>query len=186
MDQRYAHADSKALRLGFRHRLREFACPSLCPRADLALSQLHSQISAALQAVRLISPSPIVLQVAGVFLPFVSRLEIHQPYLIRFDAVNRMIEEMSSDPASDFGEFVRMQSSLPECRGMSLGSYLLKPIQRLMKYPLFFKVGDLSFRARESSLTLQSYSNSPNSPHPPIPTISTRSTSSTRPIPSFV
>lgn len=73
-------------------------------------------------------------------MPFVPRLETHQPYLIRFEAVTQMIEKLAADPASDFGDFVRRQSALPECRGLSLVSYLLKPVQRLMKYPLFLRV----------------------------------------------
>lgn len=100
---------------------------------------LHSQISTGLEAAR--EPSfPIVARIADAFLPFVTRLEVHQPYLVRFESVTKAIDDMASDAASDFGEFVRMQSSLPECASLSLSSFLLKPVQRLMKYPLFFKV----------------------------------------------
>ncbi|GAA5924999.1 hypothetical protein JCM10213_000500 [Rhodosporidiobolus nylandii] len=99
---------------------------------------LHSQISAALDAARE-AQYPVVLKLAEAFLPFVQRLEVHQPYLVRFEAVTRSIDEMTADMESDFGEFVRMQSSLPECGALSLSSFLLKPVQRLMKYPLFFK-----------------------------------------------
>ncbi|GAA6019683.1 hypothetical protein JCM11491_004882 [Sporobolomyces phaffii] len=102
---------------------------------------LHSQIFDALEAVRCASPSssPVVARIADAFLPFVARLEVHQPYLVRFEAVTRQIDDMTADPTSDFGEFVRMQSSLPECGSLSLSSFLLKPVQRLMKYPLFFR-----------------------------------------------
>ncbi|GAA6000011.1 hypothetical protein JCM10207_006012 [Rhodosporidiobolus poonsookiae] len=99
---------------------------------------LHNQISAALDAVRE-KQYPVVLKLADALLPFVQRLEVHQPYLVRFEAVTRSIDEMTADPNDDFGEFVRMQSSLPECGSLSLSSFLLKPVQRLMKYPLFFK-----------------------------------------------
>ncbi|GAA5878188.1 hypothetical protein JCM1840_004030 [Sporobolomyces johnsonii] len=99
---------------------------------------LHSQVSAALEDART-AQQPVVLKIADAFLSFVSRLEVHQPYLVRFETVTRSIDEMTADPASDFGEFVRMQSSLPECGSLSLSSFLLKPVQRLMKYPLFFK-----------------------------------------------
>ncbi|GAA5917661.1 hypothetical protein JCM6882_003427 [Rhodosporidiobolus microsporus] len=99
---------------------------------------LHSQISAALDLARE-KQYPVVLKLAEAFLPFVQRLEVHQPYLVRFEAVTRSIDEMTADQESDFGEFVRMQSSLPECGSLSLSSFLLKPVQRLMKYPLFFR-----------------------------------------------
>ncbi|CAH7673306.1 Dbl homology domain-containing protein [Phakopsora pachyrhizi] len=81
----------------------------------------------------------MILKVADTYLRFIPRLEIYQPYLVRFEEVNQLIEELSSDQNSDFGEFVRMQSGLEECGRMSLSSFLLKPVQRLMKYPLFFK-----------------------------------------------
>lgn len=100
---------------------------------------LHSQISTVLQSYRL-SHLGIVSKIADALLPFVERLEVHQPYLVRFEAVTRSIDEMTADLDSDFGEYVRMQSSLPECAALSLSSFLLKPVQRLMKYPLFFKV----------------------------------------------
>ena len=36
-------------------------------------------------------------------------------------------------------EFLQQQASLPQCRGLQLESYLIKPVQRLTKYPLFWK-----------------------------------------------
>ncbi|KAL8281063.1 hypothetical protein RQP46_006421 [Phenoliferia psychrophenolica] len=103
---------------------------------------VHARISDALQVAiekSRLSGSPILAKVADVFLPYVGQLEVHQPYLVRFEAVTQAIDSMTADSASDFGEFVRMQSSLPECGALSLSSFLLKPVQRLMKYPLFFK-----------------------------------------------
>lgn len=100
---------------------------------------LHAQIATALESAR-ISHHPLVLNVAEAILPVVARLDIPLPYLVRFETVTKAIEAMTVDVTSDFGEFVRLQSSLPECAALSLGSFLLKPVQRLMKYPLFFKV----------------------------------------------
>ena len=36
-------------------------------------------------------------------------------------------------------DFLTTQAALPQCRGLSLESYLIKPVQRLTKYPLFWK-----------------------------------------------
>lgn len=80
------------------------------------------------------------MRISSTMMPFVPRLEIHQPYLIRFEAVTKLIETLAAEPSSDFGEFVRRQSALPECRGLSFSSHMLKPVQRLMKYPLFLRV----------------------------------------------
>lgn len=103
---------------------------------------LHSQLTAALQDCRY-AQGHLVYRLAEVILEFIPRLEVHLPYLVRFDAVTHTINDMLVKSDSDFGEFVRMQQALPECGSMSLTSFLLKPVQRLMKYPLFFKVSEL-------------------------------------------
>ncbi|CDR40401.1 hypothetical protein NBRC10512_006249 [Rhodotorula toruloides] len=99
---------------------------------------LHSQMLRTLQRAQE-HQSPIVTHLADSLLPFVSRLEAYQPYLIRFEVVTNLIDELAANPLDRFGEFVRLQSGRPECGGLSLASFLLKPVQRLMKYPLFFK-----------------------------------------------
>jgi len=103
------------------------------------IMHLHSQISSALHATRS-AQYPVVIQIAETLRPFVPRLELHQPYLVRLESVSSAIEVMGKDMHSDFGEFVRIQTASPECESMNLPSFLLKPVQRLMKYPLFFKV----------------------------------------------
>ena len=100
---------------------------------------LHGQICSALRCAQT-GQRPVVWRVADAILPFVGRLEVHQPYLARFEDVTTIINQLTNDTNSDFGEFVRMQQSLPECGSLPLTSFLLKPVQRLMKYPLFFKV----------------------------------------------
>lgn len=103
---------------------------------------LHAEMSAMTERYRLrqTHTDGLVLRIADAFLKFVSRLEVHQAYLVRFSEVTASIEAMTCDIESDFGEFVRMQTSLPDCGHMNLPSFLLKPVQRLMKYPLFYKV----------------------------------------------
>ncbi|KAG0150032.1 hypothetical protein CROQUDRAFT_653030 [Cronartium quercuum f. sp. fusiforme G11] len=85
------------------------------------------------------SEERLVERIADRWLGYVPKLEVHQSYLVEFERVSKLLEEMSADRASDFGEFLRMQSELDLCGRMSLSSFLLKPVQRLMKYPLFFK-----------------------------------------------
>ncbi|SCV72134.1 BQ2448_4828 [Microbotryum intermedium] len=104
--------------------------------ADLVY--LHSQIAEALQKARGTKPQDVVTRIADVFTPFIPQLEIHLPYLVRFEIVTRLIERMATDQNSDFGAFIRMQTR-SFLGGMTLSSFLLKPVQRLMKYPLFFK-----------------------------------------------
>ncbi|KAK4699527.1 hypothetical protein P7C70_g6732, partial [Phenoliferia sp. Uapishka_3] len=103
---------------------------------------VHNRISEALQhaiETNCTPRYPLVTRIADVLLPYVTQLEVHQPYLVRFETVTKSIDSMTADSTSDFGEFVRMQSRLPDCGALSLSSFLLKPVQRLMKYPLFFQ-----------------------------------------------
>lgn len=73
--------------------------------------------------------------------PFVYRLEVHQPYLVHLEQVTKELDGIVQDHENKFGQFIRSQSTSPECGNMGLASFLLKPMQRLTKYPLFFKVG---------------------------------------------
>ena len=66
-------------------------------------------------------------------------LTCHEAYIIRFEGVVQLVEENVRDPSSFFGEFVRMQMKDDVLGSMSLGSMLLKPVQRLTKYPLFIR-----------------------------------------------
>ena len=74
------------------------------------------------------------------FRTWVPRLHMHEWYLLRFEGVVQLVEDNVRDPTSVFGEFVRMQMKHEVLGAMSLGSMLLKPVQRLTKYPLFLKV----------------------------------------------
>lgn len=104
--------------------------------------QFHSKVSSALQRARA-QQQPLVVQIADSILKYIPRLEVHQPYLVRFETVTATIEEMLRTSDSVFGQFLKMQMLLPECGSMSFSSFLLKPVQRLMKYPLFFKVSSV-------------------------------------------
>lgn len=129
---------------------------------------LHTQISSELRSAQA-AQQALTLRIADVFLKYITRLEVHQPYIVRFAHVTQVIDAMTSDVNSDFGEFVRMQQGLPECGSMTLSSFLLKPVQRLMKYPLFFKVCLLCLEANEADIANRSnYSNLPLQPIPII------------------
>lgn len=75
-----------------------------------------------------------------VFEAWVNQLNSHESYLLGFETAIHLIEKNIKDPLSVFGEFVRMQMKAEALGSMSLPSMLLKPVQRLTKYPLFLKV----------------------------------------------
>jgi len=101
--------------------------------------QFHSKLAVALERARS-SQGPVALEIAEAILKLIPKLEVYQPYLIRFEAVTALIEEMLKTEDNLFGEFLKIQMLRPECGSLSFSSFLLKPVQRLMKYPLFFKV----------------------------------------------
>lgn len=71
------------------------------------------------------------------------RLAVHETYLIRFEGAVHLVENNVRDKDSVFGEFVRMQMKEEVLGSMSLSSMLLKPVQRLTKYPLFLRVSGM-------------------------------------------
>ncbi|WVQ76816.1 hypothetical protein IAR50_006490 [Cryptococcus sp. DSM 104548] len=73
------------------------------------------------------------------FRPWLSRLSVHEPFLLDFQEVIAVIDAHAKDAKSVFGEFLRMQTGAKVLGSMTLTSMLLKPIQRLTKYHLFLK-----------------------------------------------
>jgi len=99
---------------------------------------LHVQISSALRAI-VSEQYPIVMRVAGRVRSFVSRLEVHQPYVVRLESTTLLIKRLSGESNSDFGEFIRIQQEQDECLGWSVEAFLVEPVNRLVDYPIHFK-----------------------------------------------
>ncbi|KAK4686586.1 hypothetical protein P7C73_g3550, partial [Tremellales sp. Uapishka_1] len=104
-----------------------------------AVACAHGIISAAQRDLRRRVEVMDVATFVQLFRSWVGRLEVHEWYLLRFESVVQMVEDNVRDENSVFGEFVRMQMKEEVLGSMSLGSMLLKPVQRLTKYPLFLK-----------------------------------------------
>ena len=100
---------------------------------------LHAQISSALRAI-VSEQYPIVMRVAGRVRSFVSRLEVHQPYVVRLESATLLIKRLSGESNSDFGEFIRIQQEQDDCHGWSVEAFLVEPVNRLVDYPIHFKV----------------------------------------------
>ena len=103
------------------------------------LINIHAQISSALRAI-VSEQYPIVMRVAGRIRSFVSRLEVHQSYVVRLESTTLLIKRLTGESSSDFGEFIRIQQEQEECHGWSVEAFLVEPVNRLVDYPIHFKV----------------------------------------------
>lgn len=105
-----------------------------------AIHKTHSEISTAQQIARRRSDVVDTVDFVEQFGAWVSRLAIHERYIMLFNTVVAQIEEAARDQTSIFGEFLRLQTRDKALGSLSLGSMLLKPVQRITKYTLFLRV----------------------------------------------
>ena len=101
----------------------------------------HAQLVSALHAART-AQFPVTLRVAETLRTAMSRMEVHQPYLVRIEGVVREIRAMRENRRSDFGEFIRLQERTEEAQGWTLDRFLLEPVGRLEGYGQRFYVSD--------------------------------------------
>ena len=72
-----------------------------------------------------------ILAVAPFFRLYAEYVINYQKALATLEACRRLSE--------GFAAFLTAQQTLPETRGLSLESLLIKPVQRITKYPLFYR-----------------------------------------------
>ncbi|KAI8636452.1 hypothetical protein BD408DRAFT_426118 [Parasitella parasitica] len=98
--------------------------------------RLHMQLLRELRSKQI--QFPIVSSITDIFRSFVNRFGVYSAYFSNFEKANNIIIE-SIRIQDEFGSFISRRSLWKECRNLPLTAYLLTPIQRVMKYPLFFK-----------------------------------------------
>jgi hypothetical protein len=105
------------------------------------ISNLHEQLLDALEIMRK-DHEHIIILFSETVQPFIPLMELYQPYIVHMDETIKQIVAMTLDPASDFGEFVRMQSALLRC-GESLEEMMKHPLSHLQEYVPFFQVSKI-------------------------------------------
>ncbi|KAJ8516741.1 hypothetical protein ONZ45_g5983 [Pleurotus djamor] len=98
---------------------------------------LHAQLNDTIQRSRT-AQYPIVERFAENVKPFVHRLEVYQPYVVRLGNLKEVIDRQVKE-GNDLAEFIKMQEELPECRGWTFVELLEKPVSRLAQYPSLFE-----------------------------------------------
>ncbi|KAG8723218.1 hypothetical protein FRC09_004252 [Ceratobasidium sp. 395] len=116
------------------------------------IANLHHQLLSALDTLRMKNQS-FLIGFSDSIRPFIPLMELYQPYVVRVEEVGKHIMAMALDPDSDFGEFIRMQSALPDCDQESLEDMLAKPAKRLQDYvDMFQRILTLTPRAHPDYL----------------------------------
>ncbi|KAI0085248.1 hypothetical protein BDY19DRAFT_454878 [Irpex rosettiformis] len=93
---------------------------------------LHQAISEALRTV--VAPwdaEDIIVLAAKAIRAFVPRMEVYQPYLIRYEEVRQLVADHAATPYDEFGEFVKLQQRYKECDGLTLVDLLDLPVIHL-------------------------------------------------------
>ncbi|PVF94061.1 hypothetical protein CPB86DRAFT_67598 [Serendipita vermifera] len=126
------------------------------------ITSLHSEITSSLHSERSLQ-FPLMLQFAEILRPFTYRLRVHQAYLVQLESVTAELDGIMKDSSSKLGQFILRQSQHEQCGGLSFTSFLLKPMQRLTKYPLFFRqIWELTPKSHPDHLSMFSLFNSTN------------------------
>lgn len=99
---------------------------------------LHTQILNELQKAQ-VKDGYVVTQLASVLLPFVSKFDIYGQYLCTFESASRHMSKAMQKDGDSFGKILNQAGKEPEARGLAASAYIMKPFQRLLKYPLFCK-----------------------------------------------
>jgi len=103
---------------------------TLCPFHEQMLSQMEEAIA---NADRNDSAN-----LGAVFLSLVNFLKMYTLYCNGYKKSLEILTKCEKDNSA-FPHFVKAIEQKPECNGLHLRDYLIKPIQRLCKYPLLFK-----------------------------------------------
>ncbi|OZJ06674.1 hypothetical protein BZG36_00337 [Bifiguratus adelaidae] len=85
------------------------------------------------------SQRPLLSGIADIYLSELDGFTLYMTYLINFEQAVALLDAALTDPKDALGDFLRRQVASPQCRRLTLQAFLLKPVQRLAKYPLIFK-----------------------------------------------
>ncbi|PWN89273.1 hypothetical protein FA10DRAFT_140475 [Acaromyces ingoldii] len=130
------------------------------------IRKVHRKLSKSFARAQRAHPTPLVVNIAGSTLRHIEGLKAHLPYIVGLNGVICAIDSIihsgklstaavtetpgllkthQTEVDDRYPESKSLAASLqmldqsPSLGGLPLSSHLLKPVQRLMKYPLFFK-----------------------------------------------
>jgi hypothetical protein len=80
----------------------------------------------------------VAMAVSNCFDRMMPYFAVYTPYCSNFYPAMELLAAVRESMES-FGEWEDEMKKVPQCQGLELGSFLIKPIQRICKYPLFFR-----------------------------------------------
>ncbi|KAG9306045.1 hypothetical protein G9A89_020240 [Geosiphon pyriformis] len=82
--------------------------------------------------------SPLVRSISDILLAYVWIFRAYAPYLIHYEEALSELNDCLRHKTT-LGKIVKKQQKVASCRNMPLTTYLLKPFQRLLQYPLLVR-----------------------------------------------
>ncbi|KAH6599748.1 hypothetical protein BASA50_002773 [Batrachochytrium salamandrivorans] len=99
------------------------------------LLSANQGLLAKLQARR--DQNPIIQEIGDVISESADSLKVYAIYAANYPAAMKLAHQFQSRP--EIKELIQKWMSSPEVRGLSLESFLIKPVQRICKYPLLLR-----------------------------------------------
>lgn len=80
---------------------------------------------------------PVIDGMGDLLLQVLDQFNIYDIYCANYPVANSLYKELKTK--DDFKVYIEKSMQNPECKGLTLESYLIKPVQRICKYPLLLR-----------------------------------------------
>ena len=81
--------------------------------------------------------NPLIEGIGDLLLSIAPKFSVYEEYCSNYPTAGQLYKEIKS--REDFKAWIEKSMNSPECRGLSLESFLIKPVQRICKYPLLLR-----------------------------------------------
>ncbi|ORX33708.1 Dbl homology domain-containing protein [Piromyces finnis] len=81
---------------------------------------------------------PVIPEIGNEFLKIAEKLKTYKEYCSNYPSALSLLRELNQKPEIK-NLLTKLSTENAECRGLSLESFLIKPVQRICKYPLMIK-----------------------------------------------
>ncbi|KAJ3091674.1 Myosin 10A, isoform D [Quaeritorhiza haematococci] len=108
---------------------------------QVLFSNIEQLVAANQQFLNLISAkrdaNPLIEEIGDAFVEISESFKVYTVYCGNYPSAMKLVHSLQANP--EFKEHTQRWMNSPEGRGLSLESFLIKPVQRICKYPLLIK-----------------------------------------------